>query len=182
MTLESLSTWQTEWANLPKVADDSWKQNLAGYLSSRLNGRLEFQSYQPKPGHFSYSFNESAFISQLAGVDYANPIGISAIANGMAAAFNANSALVAPGSSIGAPGNPATTYSAVTGTVFDSAAVSAMQSRINSTDTTPVSDALNSDFPVKLREGVLLLTATITGTNSVTPTPGPLTDAARGVE
>ena len=178
--IEALSVWQNEWANLPKVADDSWKQNLADYLSARLDSKLEFQLYQPSPGHFTYSFSQGPFISALAGVDFSNPIAISAIANGMEAAFLANTAIVAIGSSIGPPGNPATTYSAVTSTIFDVPSLTAMKVIINSIDTTPVADALNSDFPVKLRDGVLALTATISGTNS-NPTPSPLVDAGRGV-
>ncbi len=41
----------------------------------------------------------------------------------------------------------------------------------------PVADASNSDFPVKMREAFLLLTGTVTGTNSVIPIPGPLVAA-----
>jgi hypothetical protein len=182
MTIEALSVWKDEWENLPKVADDTWKQNLADYISARLDGLLWFQTYEPAPGHFDFGFLQAPFISALAGVDFSNPIGIQQIAAGMAAAITASTDLVAVGSSIGPAGNPATTYSAVTSTVFDSASITLMQNKILTIDPTPVASAQDSDFPVKLREGVLLLTATISGTNSVAPTPSALTDPARGVE
>lgn len=179
MAIDSLNIWQDEWANLPKVNDDSWKSNLGDYIESRI-ANLKLLSYVPNT-NISFSFNKTLFVDSLTGID--SGLGNGAIVIGEAfktAILASNLTLVVP-ISIGNL-SPTTLYSSISSVIFDPASALLASSKIAElVNAQPVADALDSEFPVKLREAVLLVTATITGTDSTAPTPIPLIDALRSV-
>lgn len=179
MAIDSLNIWQDGWAALPKVNDDSWKANLGDYIESRI-ASLKLLSYVPNT-NISFSFNKTLFVASLTGIDSGLGNGAVVIGEAFKTAILASTlALVVP-ISIGNP-LPATTYSAVSSVIFDSASALLASSKIAElVNAPPVTEAKNSEFPVKLREAALLLTATISGTDTTTPTPLPLIDAFRSV-
>jgi hypothetical protein len=180
MSIDALGTWKSELANLPKVGDDSWKSNLADYISDRITSKLNLLTYSPP---VSFTFNKSAFIAQLSGVTPALANGVEKIADGVVAGITGG-LTVAPGTSFGGE-TPAETFSVVASSIFDAASLILVDVKIMELESaTPVDDVNDSIFPEKIRSGVLLATATVTGTDSVTPPsgPNPLTDALRGVE
>jgi len=178
MTIDALAIWQSEWALLPKVSDDSWKTNMASYIAARLDGKLSLSGYLPPTG-VSFIFNTAVFISSLSGVTSGTGDGVSKIAQGFkAAAETPGSLIVAPGTAVGSA-SPATTFSVVSSSVLSG---SAAEAKIAELASAPLVDsAADSDFPVKLHAAALLLTATVSGLNSVAPTPSPLIDAGRAV-
>lgn len=179
MTIDALAVWQSEWALLPKVSDTSWKQNMADYIAARLDNKLTLATYTPSAG-VMFTFNKSVFLASLASVSAATADGVAKIALGFQSATETPGSLaVAPGTSIGSA-SPTTTFSAVASSVLLGAAAKAKIEELSSAPL--VALAANSAFPVKLYEASLLLTATVTGTNSVAPTPGPLVDAGRAVQ
>ena len=180
MPIDSLSEWKSEFSSLPKVADESWKANLANYISGHISNELNLQTYAPQ---VTFSFNTAAFESALAGIDAASGGGVAAIAQGFSDGVQGG-LIVAPGTAFGSA-TPAETFSVVNSAQFDAASLSAAQSKISELQSAaPVSDSNNSLFPVKLREAVLLLTATVSGQDSTPPPTGPLplTDSNRAVE
>jgi len=176
MAIDSLVIWQAQWALIPKVSDTSWKQNLADYIAARVDAKLALSTYVP-PGTFT--FNKSVFVAGLAGVTSGTGDGVTKIASAFQSAVQTvGSLVVTPGTAFGAA-TPAQTFSVVASSVLIAAAGKAKIEELSSAPL--VSDPLLSQFPVKLRDAFLLLTATISGTNSVAPTPGPLVDAGRSV-
>jgi len=180
MAVDSLAVWQSEWALLPKVSDASWKSNVANYLAARVDSKLTLATYGGTPVVFT--FNKTVFLASLASVSAATGDGVSKMALGFSnAVLTAGSLVVSPGAFIGSA-TPATTYSAVASSVITPAGALAGKTKIEELSSAPlVTDPLLSTFPVKLREAFLLLTANISGTNSVAPTPAPLVDNGRAV-
>lgn len=178
--LDDLTTWKNEWAAIPLVADDSWKQTMGDYLEARTVG-MELPGIGG-PG-FSWTFSTSTFVSGLSGVDANTGDGVEKIASSFESAILASTLSVAPGSWVGVS-TPSTTWSVVSSTIFDAPGLSLGKNKIlELTSAAPVEDALDSEFPVKLRDAFLLLTVTTSGLDS-TPAPSgplPLTDAARAV-
>ena len=180
MATPSESTWQNDYADIPLVSDDSWKQTLGDYLEALLSSLLTLQTYSPAP---VFTFGTSAFVSGLSGSDPAVPgSGIIALQTAFNAGVLASTMVVAPGTSF-TPPTPATTFSVVTTTLPDVPSIALGVAKIAELSAAePTSDPLLSEFPVILREAFVLLTYTVIGTNSVAPTPAPLTDPLRGVE
>lgn len=179
MAIDILDTWKTEWANLPKVNDDSWKSNLADYLEARTLD-LKIQSYTPD-SNISFIFNKSVFLSNLTGIDSGIGNGAIVIGTAFKSAIDVSTIAVTAPISIG-PASPTTTFSVVTASTFDPAASALASLKIAElANAEPVEDAIDSDYPVKIRDAVLLLTVSVGGLNSVSPTPGPLVDLGRSV-
>lgn len=180
MSIDTLADWKTEFANLPSVVDDSWKQNLADYISARVTSKLNLLTYSPQ---VTFTFNKPAFVAQLASVTPALGNGVAQIAAGFVDGC-VGGLVIAPGTAFGA-GIPATTFSAVTSSIFDAPSLIAANSKILELESaTPVGDINDSVFPEKIRDACLLLTATVIGLDSTPPAAGPLplTDPLRGVE
>lgn len=174
-----LATWRTSYSALPQVGDDSWKANLANYLGDELDGLLNLQTYVTGGGFPVFTFDRATFQSNLTD-------GVGTGVAGMQAAFTAAIAtstwVIAIGTKFGV-GTPAETFSTPGVAVPDPAGISAGAAKIGElASAAPTSDPDESEFPLKLREAFLLLTYTVTGTNSVAPTPGPISDPLRGVE
>jgi len=180
MSIGSVGDWQNEYADIPLVSDDSWKQTLADYLGGLLDNLLTLQTYSPAP---IFTFGKAAFVTGLAGADPSTPgSGVAALQTAFSAGVLASTMIATPPVSF-TPVTPATTFSVVVSTLPDAPSIAAGQAKIAElSSAAETSDPLLSDFPVILREAFLLLTYTVIGTNSVAPTPGPLTDPLRGVE
>ena len=178
--IDDLNTWQTEWANIPLVADESWKQTMGDYLEARTSG-MDLPGIGG-PG-FSWAFNTSLFVAGLASVSASTGDGVEKIADAFESAILASTLSVAPGSWVGVS-TPASTWSVVNTTIFDAPSISLGKNKILELTSAPlVTDALNSEFPIKLRDAWLLLTVTTSGLDSTPPPAGPLplVDAARAV-
>lgn len=181
MSIDALATWKSEFANLPKVSDTSWKQNLADYIAARVDGKLKLSTYTPDSG-ITFAFNKAAFLSALSSVSAGTGDGVNAIAAGVKAA------VVVPGSlvvvapiSVGSP-SPTNTFSVVLTSIISPASAALAETKIQElSGAAPVSDVNNSLFPVKLRDAFLLLTADITGLDSTPPTPIAKADLGRAV-
>lgn len=178
MAIGDVAAWRTAFGAMEKVADDSWKANLANTLDGLVTSKLS------SPGLFDpddkpaavFTFAKSTFQAALSD---ALP---STLQSALASALSASSIVVPTGSYIGSPGNLATTFSAVASAVLDPTSITAAAAKLlELLNQTPVSDPDQAPGPATFREAFLLLTMTTTGTNSVTPTPGPLTDAARAM-
>jgi hypothetical protein len=182
MAVSNLATFQTTFAALPRVADTSFANNIAAWYAARING-LEPNSAQFVPTGFSFTFAESVFATQLLNLSPTMSAveGVTKLADAWAAAILASSIAVGPGSFI-PPSTPATLFSVVASSTFDAASVTLGRSKIlELIHATPVTNALDSEFPIKLRDAILILTFTVVGTDSITPVPGPLTAASVGV-
>ena len=175
MALEPVGTWKSTLAALPSVADSSWASAFASWYSARI------ATISPDPSVFAavgfvFTFNAATFQAQLLTLGPTDDpaAGASGFANAWEAAILASTALVAPGSAL-VPPSPPTTFSVVATTVIDPTSVAAGKAKLlELAAAPPVSDANNSQFPVKFREATALLSITVTGTDS-TPTPaGPL--------
>jgi len=180
MSIDSLSVWKSEFTLLPKVIDDSWKQNLADYISDRITSKMNLRTYSPQVG---FTFDKASLISALASVTPELGNGVEQLATGFVDGVTGG-LTVAPGASF-SPGTPTETFSAVTSSLFDTASLSVAENKILELESaTPVIDVNDSVFPEKLRDACLLLTATVIGLDSTPPVAGPLplTDPLRGVE
>ena len=179
MAIDDLTTWQNKWAELPKVVDNSWKQNIADYIDDRISN-LKLDSYTPD-SNIAFTFNKSIFLAGLADVD--SGLGNGAIVMGTAfqSAIDSSILLLTPPISIGTP-SPTTTFSSITTSVFTPTSSLAASNKIAElVNAEKVLDPLLSEFPVKLREATLLLKANISGLDSSTPTPLALSDLNRSV-
>jgi len=94
----------------------------------------------------------------------------------------ASLAAVSAGAFIGVSAPP-TLFSAVATTLIDPPSILLAKAKILELVTAPPeADAQDSLFPEKFRDATLLLTITVSGTNSVTPTPAPLSAASVPLE
>jgi len=173
--------WAEAYALVPLVGDDSWKKNLADYLGNLLDDLLNLQTYVSPgtPPYPAFLFDRATFESLLTGEPGTGVAGMQAA---FAAALLTSTFTIPIGTTFGDAGL-AETFSTVGLAVPDPDSIDAGVDIIGELDTAPaVGDALDSDFPVKLRAAFLLLTYTVTGTNSVAPTPGAIDDVERAVE
>jgi len=179
MTVDALATWQSTFAALPKVADNSWAAPFAQWANDRVTSKMSLPGITG--AGLTFTFNKATFESELITLTETadKEAGITAFADAWKTAILVSVAAVAAGSSIGSP-SPATTWSSVSSTVITPASITAGRAKIIELKDAPlVGDALESEFPIKFREAFLLLRITTTGLNSVSPTPGPLVDTAR---
>ena len=185
MTLEALSDWKTTFASdMVPVSDASWPDTMTDWYVARIDTPLLSLpgltlAVPPLPVTFGAAAFKAIFSSLAQPITQVAAMNI--IANAWEAGLLATTVLVKPLDSIGVP-SPATTWSAVTTSVFDPASIALGKAKILELIGAPNADnAEDSLTPVKFREATLLLTVTTTGLNSVTPTAGPLIDAARTV-
>lgn len=185
MTLEALSIWQSTFeTDLPPVSDASWPDSMTDWYAERIDTPLLTLpgltlAAPPLPVTFGKAAFKAIFSALVPGLTQASAMAI--IANAWEAGLLASSVVVKPLDSIGVP-SPATTWSSVTTSIFDLPSIALGKLKILELIGAPnEGDAKDSLTPVKFREATLLLTVTTTGLNSVTPTAGPLVDAARAV-
>jgi len=178
MAVDPQATWASTLDALPKVADGSWAQNFANWYAGRISG-ITTKASVVIPVGFVFTFNAVVFknnLSALAPTTSASA-GINGFADAWVAAMNASIVVAATGTS-GAPASPATTFSAIASAVIDPPSVLLAKAKLQELISAPaVDDGLDSEFPVKFRDATLLLTMTLVGTNSVAPSPSPLTIA-----
>ena len=178
MVLADAAAWQTAWATVPAVKNDSWKANLANKVDSLVTGLLTTNGLFKAPGQpaLTFTFAKSTFQGALTDNKPAT------LANAFETAILASTYVVPINSFIGTD-TPATKFSAVASCVVDPASVALAKAKfLEIVGLEPVKAANKSQFPVKLRDAFLLLTVTTTGTNSVAPTPSPLTDPGRALQ
>jgi len=190
--IDALSIWRTTLNALPKVSDNSWAPAFAAWVADRVSvtgasdGKgiepdpLSLGLASPPPGGFVFTFNEASFATELQTIlPTTDPLaGITSFATAWENAINTvifpTFLNVTPGAFI-PPSNPTSLFSAIISVTIDPLSVTAAKAKIiELASSTPVSDPNLSDFPVKFREAFLLLTITITGLDSTTPTPVPL--------
>lgn len=184
MAIDGLGTWQSELANLPKVADNSWASNFSAWYASRLTGITTDPSFLVPTG-FIFTFAQGVFTGQLVTLTPTDnaTTGITNFANAWETALNATTVVVAPGT-FKPPTSPTTLFSAIISTTIDTASIAAGKAKLlELVSATPVADPLDSLFPTKFREATLLLTITVIGLDnqpppSVGPGPQPLTVSA----
>jgi hypothetical protein len=180
--IDPLATWQTTFANLPKVADTSWAQNFADWADARVTSKMKLNGIGGP--NMTFTFNKSLFAAQLIALLPTDDAlaGITGFALAWEAAIIASVAATAAGSYIGAP-TPSTTWSVVNSTVIDPPSIALGKAKIIELKDAPATDnALDSEFPIKFREAFLLLTVTTDGLDSDGDGPYPLIDTARAVE
>jgi hypothetical protein len=177
MALANSAAWQSAYADptkMPAVADTSWKANLALFFSDLTDDLLKCSTVYASAGvpAGSFTFNAAAFQAALSGS------GLGVISNAWETAILASTMVVATGAFVGEPKTTANTFSAISSTVIDVASISAAKSYIAAqlAALTPVSTAGACQFPVVMRQAFLMLTVTISGSNSLGP-PTALTAA-----
>jgi hypothetical protein len=176
MAVEPLQTWKDELENLPKVADGSWSLNFANWYADMISG-IEPDSSALTPSGFVFTFPVAIFASALSALSPTTDAvaGITGFATAWETALLASTSVVGPGSFI-PPATPATTFSVVASSLIDPASIAAGKAKLLELVTAPpAADAQDSEFPIKFREATLLLTFTVIGTNSDSPTTAPLT-------
>ena len=182
MAIDSLSTFQTTFkADIIPTKDDSWMDNLTNWVSARVTG---LQASGIGGPNVLWVFNSAVFKAGLSAISVEAANGVSGLASSFQSAINASTIVMQPGSFIGSA-TPANTWSVVSTTMFTPSSVLVGKAKIEELASAPlVNDAINSQFPVKIREAFLLLTIDTSGLDS-TPSPGgplPLIDVGRAVE
>lgn len=185
MAIDPLSTWQDMLAILPKVGDNTWALNFGAYVANRVV-TMEPDPTQlilaaPVPVGFTFIFEPATFAAQLLSLTpTSDPLsGITSFAD---AWENTIKGIIFPVSlnvllgAIVPPASPATTFSTITAVSISPESIALGKAKIVELATAPpVSDPKQSLFAVKFREAFLELKITVTGVNSVAPTPAPLT-------
>lgn len=191
--IDDLATWRSTLAALPKVSDNSWAANFAGWVAERLaaatavdtkgieTNPLNLILASPPPTGFIFTFPEAAFATALQALTPTDDAaaGIQSFADAWEDAINSlvypTSLSVLLGASKPPPG-PTNTFSAVTMVTIVPASITAAKNKIiELASSTPVDDPNLSEFPVKFRDAFLLLKIKVVGLDSTTPTPVPLT-------
>lgn len=168
----SAQDWIDAYEALPLVSDATWKQNLADYCGDLIDNILALSTYSAG----AFTFGRSQFASALTDTD-----GVVGLQSAFSAGVSASTWVINSGTTFGAA-TPAETFSTSGVAVADPAGISAGQALIAALTGAPqVGDPTLSEFPTTLRNAFLALTFTVTGTNSVAPTPGPINDVARAV-
>lgn len=171
--LDPVDAWTAAFASLPLVGDVSWASNLADKVDSLVTGKLQINEISPPS---SFTFQKAIFESQLQPIlPVLPPVGAIAFAAAWGAAMQASTMVVGAGASVGAPG-PATTFSAPPATLLLPASIASAQAVLAAAiiAAPPVPDAFASTIAASMRTAFTSVLASVTGTNSVTPTPGPL--------
>jgi hypothetical protein len=166
------TAWRAAYANVPLVGDDSWKQNLADYLGDLLDNLLNLSTYVSPgvPPYPAFLFDRSTFAGALTGAPGAWVVDLQAA---FTAVIPTSPFTILPLTVFGAA-TPAETFSTPGVAVADPPSITLGVAKIGELVSSPqVGDPLLSDFPVKMRAAFLLLTYTVTGTNSL-PVPTPM--------
>lgn len=182
MAVDILTKWQTELDLLPKVSDTSWTLNFANWAKKRVSAAdavdgigLFPSAAALVPTGYTFTFNVSTFQAQLVllGIAPTALAGITAFAAAWETAILASTVVVGPGT-FAPPSTPATLFSVVTTTVIDPPSIALAKAKIIELASEPPPTGQPSKFPEKFRDAFKLLTITVSGTNSVAPTPAPL--------
>ena len=170
MAIRSSEDWANEWENVPLVSDQSWKGNIAAYLydmTSKFDSfaGMVLAAWEPK-ANIDFQFDSSTFESTLLDSSFDPPNGLENTATAWEAAILTSTLTITPPTS-----TPAT--DTIASVIVDPPSIAVGKAAILSTDLTPVSDAKDSDYIVKLRQAFLSLTYTVQASLSGTPTTYP---------
>lgn len=176
MALESASVWADTLNNLPKVTTPDWTENIAQAIFDLTSNKLQIQDIEP-PSVFT--FQKPIFQAVLAtAVPAVDPVtGATTFSNAWRDACAASVMFVASGSSYvpgGVPPSPANTFSAPPAVVVDPPSLLIGYNILFTAIATGGGQPNADYFAEQFRDAFLALTYTVTGVNSVTPTPGPL--------
>lgn len=193
MTIGTEKEWKEEYAKLKQVSDDSWIDNLSKYLQDFISG-MEFQTIfgappteeNPNPPGISFSFDEEKFKTALAASDpKVLGSGITALNTAFTTMATAVTVVIPSGSYVGTQ-TPATTFSAPGTATILPPSVATGANAITALGAIPsdqfTSKAEDSKFPVTLRTAFAGLLFSVAGTNSVVPTPAPISIPSEGVQ
>lgn len=177
MPIDAESTWIETVNNLPTVksAPESIKA-LVDAVDTCVTGKAELTGII---GTVSYTFQKAIFLAGLSSLGPApvTATGVAQFVQAWQSAAAASVMIVPPGSSFGSP-SPATTFSVVVTTLLDPpsllAACSALQTELLAAGAAPVSSYKDSKVGPALYKAFKLLSYTVTGINSIAPTPTPL--------
>jgi len=169
MAILGLSDWKDQFALIPLVADQSWKSEWADwvYWCTSKHGAFDgmmLAGWAPTTS-IDFQFDDSTFASSLA-----DSTPGTALAN-LSTAFQA--AMATSVLNITAPMStpPA---EAVASVVVDPASITVASNIILATDlSTPIDDAKNATIITSMRDAILSLTYTVTGTSGGNPATYP---------
>lgn len=168
MAVNALSIWQSTLAALAKTEDASWATNFAAWYADQIAG-IEPDPSTLTPAGWSFTFAQPLFVTELtalAPTDDATT-GISGFADAWETAILATAASCSAGTTYGGA-----TFGSVSSTVIDPPSIVAGKAKIMElVAAATVADALDSEFPAKFRDATLLLTITVTGTDSSSGAP-----------
>lgn len=182
MAIDPLLTWKSKLALLPKVATTAWAANFAEWYADRIVN-ITTDPTKLVPTGFLFTFDETTFADQLLALTpKSNALaGIQGFADAWETAISTTlyptTLALLPLTTLGTPpaATPATTFSVITSVLIVSASITAAKDKIlELADSPTVADVNDSEFPQKFRDATLLLKINVTGKNSVSPTPGPL--------
>jgi hypothetical protein len=168
------NVWLEEFDKLEKTNTPAWSVTMANWYADMITG------IQPDPTiftavGFTFTFNPSVFATAMAAAaPSVDPFaGVSIIANAWESAMLAAIVVCGPGSIL-LPPSPATTFSVVSTTIIDIPSITLGKTSLLGLATAPQTNkGTDSQYPKKLREATLSLTITVSGLNSITPTPAP---------
>lgn len=162
--------WLTTFSLLPKVMNTSWQANFANWYADRIQNLMPDTKLDVTAG-FTFTFGKSAFQTALASVS-----SIADFANAWETGLLASAVTVSTGAFVDEKSN-LTLFSAVATAILDLPSIALGKAKIlELVGVSPIGDALDSKFPVKFRQATLLLTMTVSGSDS-SPTPVPLVAA-----
>ncbi|UCF50247.1 MAG: hypothetical protein JSU91_01845 [Thermoplasmatales archaeon] len=177
MAIDSLATFQSTFAALPLVETGVWTTNFSDWLDARVTAKAEIAEVTHAVTPFT--FDKATFKSELdkLGVTNSRLDGATAFANAWRVAIDSSTFVTLAGDFVNPPpATSANTWSVVTSSIIDTSSKDTAEAQIitDIVNASNVLDPLNSDLPKILRDAFLNLTISITGLNSVAPTPAPL--------
>jgi hypothetical protein len=171
--MDALNTWESNWANIAlDSTGGSFATNIASFIAARVNGKLGIAP--PNSGTAVFTFNSSVFASSIASLKPTQTpaSNLNQIASAWQSAILASTFIVSSGAYIGSP-SPATLFAAPpAATPIPSAGMAALSAELNIGFNTPTASA--SVFPIAFYNAFAALQFSLTGMNSLVPTPTPL--------
>ena len=179
--IDILSVWKSTFEALPLVGDSSWITGTSTWVDDRVTAKAELTGIiNPiSPFTFSKPVFETGLSSMV--ITGSQATGVTAFATAWEAAIVASAMVITSGAFIGTP-SPATTWSAVTSSVIDPASITLAKAKLlELISEPPAVSSSASVFADKLFEAFLLLTGTVTGSDSTPGPTGPLPLVAAAV-
>jgi len=174
MTVNPLNDWKSKFKDMPKSNSAAWGKNLADLYSELI------QNIETDPtalqSVLTFTFQKPIFASLMMSMPpvTSSQAGALGVATAWETAILASTVAVANGAIIPPP-SPATTFSVVASSVIDPQSIIGAKKKIlELASAKPTSKSEDAKMPVILREATLLLTITVTGTDSTPPPSGPL--------
>lgn len=191
MAIDGQTTWQADWDAVPIDSDGThYASNIANFIDAHSTGKMVLETpptgfNSPSPPAFTYG--KAACQSALAGITFGAANGAQKIADAWQAGVTAGTLVVPALSALTNPSTPASKFAAPPTVVVDPASLtSAHAGLLSSLQNAPLADGTYAQslvnpsltptqFPVALRTAFLALKYTLTGLNSVAPTPATIT-------